>query len=870
MVTIGIDFGTTKTMAAWVNPKTGIQEVINLGEEHNYIPTSVFLHRDGQMCFGDEADEHASDAPERYARGFKMKLGSSSPALFFFKNGKSCIYTALQLTSAFLRHVKRLCEERACFSSVNSAVITRPVDFSPAQLSELRMAAEQAGFSDVAFVTEPEAAGYAFCALSPEQAFRHSALIVDWGGGTLDMAIVTRTGDKVKTDGEKTAGENMMGGEVFDAYLWQYVTSAYAPHGINPEAQSPSVRYAAHTLVRKTKESLSKRNLKEIRLTTDRGAAPALPVSRAAFEALIQHDVRKAVDAVLRLIRTSGDHKPEMLLLVGGTSLIPLVRREMESGTGLPARQWQYVREAVALGAALWNVRQDLLYEQYRKRAEDCYRFNEGNLIDFRLTAELYKRGHEAGDLNCTYRLAGCYMSGEGVPRQFEKALELAQYLVDKKCPLGLAIIGKLYCKGWGVPLDRNRGRNYLLAAKQGCAAPLPGIDEDIRFLLLSEIASDLGLEEEKRHWGREYAKAPRAFWPWGFEASTMIGSEGQLNEEEKDRLRSLLSEGCQQNDPLAMIQMGNILGSDEDSDLFPPDPEQGKQLILRASTIVPYTTLLLMRLMITGEDEDAARMWDSARLGVSLIPASGELGCEIRICSNIFGAAYRVHARNVATQKRVEDMVITSLPPRIVIRNCENASVPFFDLRVCAREMDYDRTFSVRKEIKPGETLDIGFDDYDLPVADQMMVEVSYNGRKSMIDYADFEIVTVPQFISLDGSSPALFMIWEKGFFGGIKLILFNEGEEPITGISVIKQSGAHTNRPITLAAGDSCSLGWSDFNDATGLQENEVFYIEFDEGLPVVGRILTHEGDDNGTGLGTLLKIGGAVLLGGVGLSS
>ena len=810
-----------------------------------------------------------------------MKLGSSSPALFFFKNGKSCIYTALQLTSAFLRHVKRLCEERACFSSVNSAVITRPVDFSPAQLSELRMAAEQAGFSEVAFVTEPEAAGYAFCALSPEQAFRHSALIVDWGGGTLDMAIVTRTGDKVKTDGEKTAGKNMMGGEMFDAYLWQYVTSAYAPHGINPEAQSPSVRYAARTLVRKTKESLSKRDMKEIRLTTDRGAAPALPVSRAAFEALIQHDVRKAVDAVLRLIRTSGDHKPEMLLLVGGTSLIPLVRREMESGTGLPARQWQYVREAVALGAALWNVRretsvvktqkyvQSSLYSQYRKRADACYRLNNGSLIDFRLAAELYKRGHEAGDLNCTYRLIKCYMKGLGVPKDSEKVLELANYLADKNCPICLFVVGELCFRGWGVSLDRSRAKSYLQAAWQDCASPLPGIDEDIRFEILGDMASAFDLTNEVVYWRQQYAMDDRALWPWGMEAYAILSSADRLNDAEQERIRTLLREGCRHNDPLAVLLMGNDLLGIDKTNFFSPDPEMGSRFIIQASNIMPLPSFLLRRFLVSKDGDAVDRMWKSAHLGVSCITAPRELGCEIRICSNIFGAAYRVYARNVAAQKRVEDMVIISLPPRITIRNCRNTSIPFFDLRVCARYMDYDRTFNVKKEIKPGETVDIDFDDYDLPVADQMMVEVSYNGRKSMIDYSDFEIMTVPQFLSLAGSPPPIALVWEKGFFGGFKLIIINGSEEPITGISVTKQSGAHTNSPITLAAGDSCSLGWSDFDDSTGLQENEVFYIECDDRRPIVGQILTHEGDDNGTGLGTLLKIGGAVLLGGLGLS-
>ena len=357
MATLGIDFGTTKTMAAWVNPKTGHQEVINLGEEHNYIPTTVFLDRGGSMYFGDEADDLAADAPDRYARGFKMKLGSGGPALMCFQDGRPCTYTARQLTAAFLRHVRKLCEERACFGSVDAAVITRPVNFSPAQVEDLRLAAEEAGFREVTFITEPEAAGYAFCRLSPESAFHGNALIVDWGGGTLDMSIVERAGDKVKTDRTRVSGENMMGGEMFDAYLWQYVISCLSGKGTDLNIQPAAVIHQAQVQVRKAKESLSKRDSKDLRFATSSGSTPPVPVRRADFESLIGQDVQKAAGMARQLVQQTKQAgcKPEMLLLVGGTSLIPLVRSQMESQTGLPARQWQYTREAVAIGAALWQ-----------------------------------------------------------------------------------------------------------------------------------------------------------------------------------------------------------------------------------------------------------------------------------------------------------------------------------------------------------------------------------------------------------------------------------------------------------------------------------------------------------------------------------
>ena len=484
------------------------------------------------------------------------------------------------------------------------------------------------------------------------------------------------------------------------------------------------------------------------------------------------------------------------------------------------------------------------LYEQYRKRAEDCFRLNNGRPIDFRLVAELYKRGHEAGDLNCTYGLADCYMWGVGVPRQFEKALELAQYLLDRQCPLGSDILGELYNKGWGVPLDRNRGRNYLQTAKQACAAPLPGIDENVRFGALRDIAENLGLAEEELYWCRQYAKDPRAVFPCGMEAASMADLPGQLNEEQKERLRTLLREGCGQNDPLAMMLMGVYMLDDEDAVLFPPDPERGKQLILQASTILPHAPLLLRRLMITGEDEDAARMWDSAQLGVSLIPAPDDLKCLIRIHANIFSVAYRVYSREVADDMKVEDLVNTALPPRITIQNNGDTAIPFFDLRVCICEQDYDQTFRIEQAIPPGEEVDVPFDEHQIPVGDRMMVEVSYDGRKSMIDYEDFSFMTVPQFLDAECSPPPLLLAWDKGLFGGYQLLILNVGEQPVSGITILKQNDVRSNTPITIEPQGHACVKWSDFPDSKGLSADEVFYLLSENYSPAIGVMLDKNG--------------------------
>ena len=346
--TIGIDFGTSKTLVSHINPQTHVPEPIKLGRDAAYLPTSAYVDAAGHLSFGDEADDMLEDYTGRYLRGFKMQLGSPAPLHVYLDNGRPRMLTAKDLVQKYLQFIRCRVQELVYHGEpVTAATITRPVGFSPAQCEELKQAAHDAGFGTVEFSTEPEAAGLAFCRLNAAQAFKHSALIVDWGGGTLDFALVTRKGDTICTHSSLTDGDATMGGEKFDEKLWLHVEQEM-PHKLNPITQLPKIRRA--------KELLSSRENITLRLSYEGGTCPPLPISRADFNRLIAADIDKAVQKVQALLaRIPTEHKPEMLLLVGGSSQIPLIKKQLEDACHLPAHNWHYSREAVAMGAALWK-----------------------------------------------------------------------------------------------------------------------------------------------------------------------------------------------------------------------------------------------------------------------------------------------------------------------------------------------------------------------------------------------------------------------------------------------------------------------------------------------------------------------------------
>lgn len=353
MHSIGIDFGTTKTLVSRIKTKTGEPETVRLGQGTDHIPTSVFITSSGEMCFGDAADDSIMDPNGFYLRGFKMQLGSSVPVHVMINDeGEFIQFSAFDIVTRFFSYIRKRVQDTVFAGQpITHATITRPVNFSPARCEELRKAAIAAGFESITLTTEPLAAGLAFCQLNDAEAFQHSALIVDWGGGTLDFSLVTRENGKIITHPYLTNGDMTMGGELFDQHLWNYAENALHTYGItdiNPIAMLP--------VVRKCKEKLSSVTESTLRLTDNQGSCPPIHLTQELFFQLINNSVEKAAEKIKELLtQIPLDKKPEILLLVGGSCRIPFIKTKLEEICGLPAKSWHLSREAVALGAALWE-----------------------------------------------------------------------------------------------------------------------------------------------------------------------------------------------------------------------------------------------------------------------------------------------------------------------------------------------------------------------------------------------------------------------------------------------------------------------------------------------------------------------------------
>lgn len=345
--TIGIDFGTTKTMVSYFNPVTGRAELVRLGRDKDSIPTTAHIDESGQILFGEDADDQIEIDSEGYCRAFKLCLGENEPLT------PRCKETAESLAARFLEHVKKECEQSVFHGeTVGSATITVPVSFSPARKASLKRAAQKAGFSSVTFLPEPEAAGTAFLHDNPADRFSR-ALVLDWGGGTLDIAIISRDEDgAIRADHHCTEGRDDIGGEELDRGLlknleaiWEYTTGERL---ITSEEQEPKIL----RLTEKVKIALSGKDV-----VTFRKGKQKVEITRDKFRRIVGGVLDIAVDLVqtsLSKNRANGLSDPDVIILIGGTCLSPVVREAMESAfPDIRVLSWHHSHEAVAIGATL-------------------------------------------------------------------------------------------------------------------------------------------------------------------------------------------------------------------------------------------------------------------------------------------------------------------------------------------------------------------------------------------------------------------------------------------------------------------------------------------------------------------------------------
>lgn len=187
---IGIDFGTTNTaVVAVISNEYGSKKIF-LGEEGEYPFSSVVaIPKNGEeMLFGREVKRRRLELSKDYNIITSMKSYLGTNEEFIINNRR---YTAVQITAEFLRYIKVYVQKHYNIE-INEATFAFPIDFTPEARKALKSAADLANININGFVSESTAA---YIATKNEAKAYSKVMVIDWGGGTLDISILDLKGN---------------------------------------------------------------------------------------------------------------------------------------------------------------------------------------------------------------------------------------------------------------------------------------------------------------------------------------------------------------------------------------------------------------------------------------------------------------------------------------------------------------------------------------------------------------------------------------------------------------------------------------------------------------------------------------------------
>jgi len=333
---------------AWFNPKTRQAEVLKNAEGEEKTPSLVFFG-DHEILVGKPAEDMLSDEQTNrfiYPPGAKRNIGKKIAMLL----GNRTV-TPMNVAVEVLRKLKQDAEELHFHTRVSHVVLTVPAIFDQLERERVRDASRIAGFKQIALLDEPVAAALAY-SREGFQVGRH-VLVYDLGAGTFDLALLSREGEQDTFDLALPPCGLRKGGDDFDRILYAHVDEKAKEEGRSVN-NNGAMNLEILRQCRDRKENLSLRSDVQFSSILPDGRPFKHKLDRKTFEELISGIVAETVeqtDKLLQQARRDG-HQIDTVLLVGGSSRVPLVSSMIQKKLTLKPDKWQHQDVAVALGAA--------------------------------------------------------------------------------------------------------------------------------------------------------------------------------------------------------------------------------------------------------------------------------------------------------------------------------------------------------------------------------------------------------------------------------------------------------------------------------------------------------------------------------------
>ncbi len=356
---VGIDIGTSYSSIS-ILKKDGTAEPVHVstgmsifGDNYS-LPSAVYVE-DTKISIGQAALQNRQKKPENFKSEFKRDLGQEIP----YTLGNLQLLPEDLYKELFI-HLKKCAEDANEGQKIELACITHPANYNDRKKKLVKVAANKAGLLNVVLIDEPTAAAvYLFAGKEMPEGTRF--LIYDFGGGTFDVALIEYGKNDFMSITE-TLGLEQCGGIDIDRLIFDDIKKELAVLEIEALKANPvnlkrfSIRLIETSV--KAKHQLS--TIEHFSDDIDVGLFDyrTYEMDRSKFNGLISGLVEETIELTKQIIKNAKLEigKVEKVLMVGGTSRIPLVKETLERLSG-NVQSIPNPELAVSLGAAYYGYK---------------------------------------------------------------------------------------------------------------------------------------------------------------------------------------------------------------------------------------------------------------------------------------------------------------------------------------------------------------------------------------------------------------------------------------------------------------------------------------------------------------------------------
>lgn len=337
---IGMDFGNFNTYTCIIediDPGTHMGGMVRDLLPQRYvdgIPSVYFYSKKmGTVLYGGDAVSLRAVPEQNRLRYLKRHLGESIDL-----DGVNTSYdkAITEVTQYCLRIANQRLDHDLQFTT-NLVSLSYPATFTCAQRERLVELIEKATLEDGRHievrgtVAEPAAAALDYLAVEEKSGQDRTVLTYDLGGGTFDLGLVSvYPRGRKRSDGSlfyydiiNSRGIGDLGGAEFDTIIYDYVLAKL------PQVADPRLKARIRNASEKAKVELS--NIEETCVSIEiNGEYEDITIRRDWFEMASKHLIDKTINATREMLYNNQNQKPDYILLTGGASQMPMVKREVE------------------------------------------------------------------------------------------------------------------------------------------------------------------------------------------------------------------------------------------------------------------------------------------------------------------------------------------------------------------------------------------------------------------------------------------------------------------------------------------------------------------------------------------------------------